>query len=89
MFLNARMTCSFCGKSAEEVAKLVAGPKAYICDMCVATAMNIMSDSDGTIPSALSSSPKRWQRVLDGLSRLFGRLGSRDSRGLAGQHNSS
>lgn len=27
--------CSFCGKSQEEVAKLIAGPAVYICDECV------------------------------------------------------
>ncbi len=27
--------CSFCGKSQEEVRKLVAGPSAYICDECI------------------------------------------------------
>jgi ATP-dependent Clp protease ATP-binding subunit ClpX len=37
-----RLACSFCGKSAAEVAKLVAGPKVYICDECVATANRIM-----------------------------------------------
>jgi hypothetical protein len=29
-----QLTCSFCGKSESEVAKLVAGPKVYICDEC-------------------------------------------------------
>ena len=27
--------CSFCGKSQENVRKLVAGPGVYICDECV------------------------------------------------------
>ena len=27
--------CSFCGKSQDEVRKLVAGPSAYICDECI------------------------------------------------------
>jgi ATP-dependent Clp protease ATP-binding subunit ClpX len=29
------MNCSFCGKSADEVKKLIAGPSVYICDECV------------------------------------------------------
>jgi ATP-dependent Clp protease ATP-binding subunit ClpX len=27
--------CSFCGKSQQEVRKLIAGPTVYICDECV------------------------------------------------------
>src|SRR5262249_19471179 len=27
--------CSFCGKSQEEVRRLIAGPAAYICDECI------------------------------------------------------
>jgi ATP-dependent Clp protease ATP-binding subunit ClpX len=29
------LVCTFCGKSQREVAKLVAGPDAYICNECV------------------------------------------------------
>jgi ATP-dependent protease Clp ATPase subunit len=36
MFGRRRLACSFCGKDAADVAKLVAGPKVYICDECVA-----------------------------------------------------
>jgi len=42
-----RLACSFCGKSSTEVAKLVAGPRVYICDGCVDLAKHIMDDSDG------------------------------------------
>jgi hypothetical protein len=27
--------CSFCGKSQDEVRKLIAGPTVYICDECI------------------------------------------------------
>ena len=35
--MNRRsMACSFCGKSKDEVRKLITGPKAvYICDECI------------------------------------------------------
>jgi len=32
------LVCSFCGKSQDQVAKLIAGPSVYICDGCVALA---------------------------------------------------
>jgi len=36
--------CSFCGKSLEEVQKLVAGPAVYICDECIQIASDITAD---------------------------------------------
>ena len=32
---KGKMKCSFCGKTQEQVRKLVAGPGVYICDECV------------------------------------------------------
>ena len=29
------LRCSFCGKSQDEVKKLIAGPTVYICDECI------------------------------------------------------
>ncbi|RYZ85438.1 MAG: ATP-dependent Clp protease ATP-binding subunit ClpX, partial [Proteobacteria bacterium] len=29
------LRCSFCGKSQNEVKKLIAGPGVYICDECI------------------------------------------------------
>ena len=40
-----KLACSFCGRDQDQVAKLVAGPKVYICDECIAAAMRIISDS--------------------------------------------
>ncbi|HWO92543.1 MAG TPA: ClpX C4-type zinc finger protein, partial [Methylomirabilota bacterium] len=34
--------CSFCGKSRDEVKKLVAGPGVFICDRCVLLCAEIM-----------------------------------------------
>ena len=50
MFKRRKLHCSFCGKKETEVAKLVAGPRVYICDGCVALARQIMeSASDKNI----------------------------------------
>jgi len=35
--------CSFCGKTAEEARKLVAGPGVYICDTCVVVCGKIIA----------------------------------------------
>ncbi len=42
MFGSHVLKCSFCGKSEDEVKRLVAGSKAFICDECVATAVKVM-----------------------------------------------
>lgn len=55
------LRCSFCNKSDDEVAKLVAGPNVYICDSCVKIAIEIMERSDRPLPL--------WKRML---GRIFG-----------------
>jgi hypothetical protein len=39
------LRCSFCGKHKSEVQQLIAGPHVYICDDCVATCNDILSDT--------------------------------------------
>lgn len=39
---GATLRCSFCGKSQEEVKKLIAGPTVYICDECINLCNEIM-----------------------------------------------
>ena len=34
--------CSFCGRSAQEVNSMIAGPKAFICDRCIKTSFDIL-----------------------------------------------
>ncbi len=42
------LRCSFCGKSQEEVKKLVAGPTVYICNECVALCNDILREEEKT-----------------------------------------
>jgi ATP-dependent protease Clp ATPase subunit len=35
--------CSFCSKSADDVAQLIAGPNVYICDECVNICVSYLS----------------------------------------------
>ena len=39
-----KLHCSFCGKSQDEVKKLVAGRGVYICDECIEVCISIVSD---------------------------------------------
>ena len=46
------MCCSFCGKSQNEVKKLVAGRGVYICDECIEVCINIVADEMNEIAKA-------------------------------------
>jgi ATP-dependent Clp protease ATP-binding subunit ClpX len=41
---NPPLRCSFCGKSQEEVKKLIAGPSVFICDECVELCREIITE---------------------------------------------
>ncbi|MEJ2032233.1 MAG: ATP-dependent Clp protease ATP-binding subunit ClpX [Deltaproteobacteria bacterium] len=41
---DADVLCSFCGKSQDEVKKLIAGPAVYICDECIDLCNEIVSE---------------------------------------------
>ncbi|HIJ21036.1 MAG TPA: ATP-dependent Clp protease ATP-binding subunit ClpX [Deltaproteobacteria bacterium] len=41
---NDDLLCSFCGKSQDEVKKLIAGPSVYICDECIQLCNEIIAE---------------------------------------------
>jgi ATP-dependent Clp protease ATP-binding subunit ClpX len=43
---DKKISCSFCGKSQEEVKKLIAGPNVYICNECVVLCRDILVEDD-------------------------------------------
>ena len=47
------LRCSFCGKSQDEVKRLIAGPGVYICNECVDLCQDILEDGD--LPSRRST----------------------------------
>jgi ATP-dependent Clp protease ATP-binding subunit ClpX len=46
--LPAELRCSFCGKTQEEVQRLIAGPDVYICDECISLCNEIISQENIT-----------------------------------------
>ncbi|KAB2863536.1 MAG: ATP-dependent protease ATP-binding subunit ClpX, partial [Exiguobacterium chiriqhucha] len=44
---KGQLKCSFCGKSQEQVRKLVAGPGVYICDECIELCNEIVEEELG------------------------------------------
>lgn len=67
MFKLRRLRCSFCRRDENEVAKLVAGPRVYICDQCVTAASRIMQSPH--VPGKVE--PTIWQRLTERVRRLF------------------
>ncbi|MDQ7838126.1 MAG: ATP-dependent Clp protease ATP-binding subunit ClpX [Thermodesulfobacteriota bacterium] len=63
------LLCSFCGKSQDEVKKLIAGPAVYICDECIELCNDIMAEEyekeevakrSGSIPK-----PREIKNIMD------------------------
>lgn len=54
-----RLKCSFCGKSQDQVKKLIAGPGVYICDECVDLCNEILDEElfEGTAPQPAPAEP--------------------------------
>ena len=75
MFKLRQLRCSFCGKRDAEVSKLVAGPRVYICDECVAVASRIMDGGtdDGQRPK---DGPTFWRKLLTRARRLLRVVGA-------------
>jgi ATP-dependent Clp protease ATP-binding subunit ClpX len=52
---DENLRCSFCGKSRDQVRKLIAGPAVYICDECVGLCNEIMAEEWQEAKETLSS----------------------------------
>jgi ATP-dependent Clp protease ATP-binding subunit ClpX len=60
--------CSFCGKSQNQVLKLIAGPGAYICNECIELCNEIISEDILEVPAeeqAATPKPMEIRQVLD------------------------
>ncbi|MEL6779382.1 MAG: ATP-dependent protease ATP-binding subunit ClpX [Cyanobacteria bacterium J06597_16] len=59
---DSHLKCSFCGKSQEQVRKLIAGPGVYVCDECVDLCNEILDEELFDSNSSVSApSPRREQ----------------------------
>ena len=65
---KGQLKCSFCGKSQEQVRKLVAGPGVYICDECIELCTEIVEEelgSDEAMEFTEIPKPKEIRAILD------------------------
>jgi ATP-dependent Clp protease ATP-binding subunit ClpX len=74
---DSHLKCSFCGKSQEQVRKLIAGPGVYICDECVDLCNEILDEElfEAGAPQAAAPAPRRDAGVEK--RRAASRSGSR------------
>ena len=65
-----QLRCSFCGRSENQVERLIAGPDVYICNECVALCGDILNDSKRGIYNGgrgmVVPKPKEIKEILDG-----------------------
>jgi len=62
--------CSFCGRSGDEVEKLIAGPGVYICNECIEVCSNILreelkADKKKTAPHFKLPTPEEIKKYMD------------------------
>jgi len=66
---NDDLLCSFCGKSQDEVKKLIAGPSVYICDECIQLCNEIIAEEYGqeseTEAATQLPKPKELKELVD------------------------
>ena len=65
---KGQLKCSFCGKSQEQVRKLVAGPGVYICDECIELCNEIIEEEfseDVEVELKDVPKPKEIRAILD------------------------
>src|SRR3954447_21078930 len=66
---TGNLVCSFCGKSQDEVRKLIAGPTVYICDECIDLCNDIIAEEcdqeEGLTSTSAVPKPAEIKKVLD------------------------
>ncbi len=69
---SKQLRCSFCGKTQDQVRRLVAGPGVYICDECISLCNDIISEEFAMsvtpdVPERIEELPKP-REIMDRLS---------------------
>src|SRR5208282_5214674 len=71
---SGNLVCSFCGKSQDEVRKLIAGPTVYICDECIDLCNDIIAEETDSEEAFSQSSavpkPAEIKRVHNHYKRI-------------------
>ncbi|MBE9185157.1 ATP-dependent protease ATP-binding subunit ClpX [Microcoleus sp. LEGE 07076] len=74
---DSHLKCSFCGKSQEQVRKLIAGPGVYICDECVDLCNEILDEElfdSSAVPAAPKPETAQKRRATSGKSMSMSQI---------------
>ena len=68
--INNSIRCAFCGKTQDQVRRMVAGPGVYICNECIDLCHEIVTDDltpeqPGAAASTALKRPKEIKEILD------------------------
>lgn len=66
--INGTISCSFCGKTQDQVKKIIAGPGVYICNECVDLCQDIIEEEltqETTFELVDVPKPQEIQKILD------------------------
>ena len=76
--------CSFCGKSQEQVRKLIAGQGVYICDECINLCQEIIEEEMLETPRTKPHAAKlpNPRQIKDALDALCDQPGARQARSI-------
>ena len=81
---DASLRCSFCGKSRDQVRKLIAGPTVYICDECVGLCNDIISEEWQEAKEEISAKLRKPAEIKQHLNTyLIGQEGAKKTLSVA------
>src|SRR5216117_583266 len=72
------LTCSFCGKSQNDVRKLIAGPGVYVCNECIDICNESISDDDSTASTPVKTNLPKPQDIKNFLDEYV--IGQEESK---------
>ena len=81
---DASLRCSFCGKTRDQVRKLIAGPTVYICDECVGLCNDIISEEWQEAKEEISAKLRKPSEIKQHLNNyLIGQEGAKKTLSVA------
>ncbi len=62
---DKKVRCSFCGRSADQVERMISGPDVYICDVCVEMCMEIVESVPAKQKKATTKPTKKLPKPVE------------------------
>jgi len=69
LYREELLSCSFCGKSQNDVRKLIAGPGVYVCNECIDICNEIINDDEQTTTSTVRTNLPKPHEIKEHLDQ--------------------